>query len=78
MNPNRKKTSEVLQKEQTSEEKAVKMETATLEEYISEANVHRGLVASFRYEASKDASLLEPKTREEWDIAFTAQSNKVY
>jgi len=69
-------------RKQSSEAKSSEVRTSEavldFDQYVAEAKVNRGLVASFKYEARKDASLLEPKTKEDWDKAFQAQSARVY
>ncbi len=77
-----------MAKKQTSEAKTdevktlstseVKVDTLTLEEYISQVKINPGLVVSFKYEASKNRHLLEPKSKEDWQLAFEAQSKRTY
>jgi len=56
----------------------VETDKLTLDEYLETVKVNPGLVASFKYEAKKDPSMLKPKTKEGWSRAFEAQSNRVY
>mgnify|MGYP007079353726 FL=1 len=79
MTEKRRRTSEV--KEEVANQVStseVEVDTLTLDEYLSKVKVNPGLVASFKYEATKDASMLEPKTEDGWKSAFEAQSNKTY
>lgn len=52
--------------------------TITLDQYVTDNKVNAGTVASLKYEAQRNEALLAPKTKEEWDLAFKAQSNKIY
>lgn len=50
----------------------------TLNEYLATADVHPGLIASYRWEARKDWRMAEPRTLEEWVKAFELQSKQRY
>lgn len=50
----------------------------SLDEYIRDEKPHYGLVASFKYEASKTENGLADRTEVEWHLAFEEQSNKTY
>lgn len=52
--------------------------SVTLDDYLSRVQVHRGLVASFRYEARSKPELLQDKTDEQWANAFCVQSETQY
>lgn len=58
--------------------KNVVAEVMSFEDYVAKHNVRRGLLVSFKYEASKSAVGLKSRTEDEWSRAFTAQENKNY
>lgn len=61
-----------------AKEKEAEIPALTLEEYLGKVQVNVGLVASFKYEASKVPEVLEPKHKEDWAKAFEAQSKRAY
>ena len=67
--------SEVEEAVSTSASEVVKL---TLDEYLGNAQVNPGLVASFRVEARRTPAMLEAKTAEEWESAFDLQSKTAY
>lgn len=48
------------------------------EDFLATNDIHPGLVASFKYEAKVAGDTLIPRTSEEWNTAFEAQSNRQY
>ena len=87
-NKKRYQVPDIQERNQTSEVKEnlsnlvstseVEVDTLTLDEYLAKVKVHPGLVASFKFEAKRTGSGLEPKTMEDWKRAFEAQSNRIY
>lgn len=74
MSKNNKKVVEEEQKvEQVPKEPVI-----SLDDYLKESSVHEGLVSSFKFEALTQASLLEDKSKSDWDKAFKEQSEKTY
>lgn len=52
------------------------IELLSLEDYVARAEVHEGLVASFKAEPLNDIST--PRGADQWKIDFNAQANRVY
>lgn len=50
----------------------------SLTQYVKDEKTHYGLVASFKYEASKLKDGLKDRSRSDWKKAFEAQSKRVY
>ena len=69
-------TEEVV--EVTSEAIESKEPTMSFVEYIENKKPHYGLVASFKYEASKTENGLADRTEAQWTADFEAQSRKTY
>ena len=61
-----------------SEEKAPEAVLVSFEDFLSNNKIHPGLIASYKYEASKDSDGLKPRTVAEWNTSFEEQSNKTY
>ncbi len=57
----------------TSEEPKI-----SFDDYIAKNKPHYGLVASFKYEASRTEKGLADRSEEEWKLDFEAQSKKTY
>lgn len=56
----------------------VEAPSISLDEYIKVAKPHYGLVASFKYEASKTENGLADRTEVEWAKSFDEQSARTY
>lgn len=50
----------------------------SFQSYIELAKPHRGLVASFQYEAKKSEKGLDERTEADWKADFEKQRTKVY
>lgn len=71
--------SEVEQvEEQNVSTSEVGLVTLSLDEYLNEVRVNVGLLASFKYEATRNGATITARTKEEWDASFFTQSRKVY
>lgn len=64
--------------EVTSEAVESDEQTMSFVEYIENNKPHYGLVASFKYEATKTENGLADRTEAQWTADFTEQSRKTY
>lgn len=72
------KKSQIKKVTEKSEEKAPEVVVIGFEDFLQNKKIHPGLVASFKFEASKEVDGLKPRTENEWLNALDAQSNRTY